>query len=68
MLGTAVPATTSAGTAVARNSFITFMPLDMFACNAFVGAAGYPVAMELVSTGLGLWTVRFTISLGYFLT
>ncbi|GAB1316825.1 General substrate transporter [Madurella fahalii] len=67
MLTMAITATTSAGTAVARNFLIAFMSLYMFAYNAFVGAASYPVATELVSTRLRSWTVGSAISLGYFL-
>ncbi len=67
MLVVAITATTSAGTLVARNCLIAFTALYMFAYNAFVGAASYPVATELVSTRLRSWTVGSAISLGYFL-
>lgn len=67
MLIVAITATTSAGTLVARNCLIAFTSLYMFAYNAFVGAASYPVATELVSTRLRSWTVGSAISLGYFL-
>lgn len=67
MLVVAITATTSAGTVVARNCLIAFTSLYMFAYNAFVGAASYPVATELVSTRLRSWTVGTAISLGYFL-
>jgi MFS family permease len=67
MLIVAITAITSAGTLVARNCLIAFTSLYMFAYNAFVGAASYPVATELVSTRLRSWTVGSAISLGYFL-
>lgn len=67
MLIVATTATTSAGTLIARNCLIAFTSLYMFAYNAFVGAASYPVATELVSTRLRSWTVGSAISLGYFL-
>ncbi|KAL2185740.1 general substrate transporter [Thermothelomyces heterothallicus CBS 203.75] len=67
MLIVAVTATTSAGTLVARNCLIAFTSLYMFSYNAFVGAASYPVATEVVSTRLRTWTVGSAISLGYFL-
>ena len=67
MLILAITATTSAGTLVARNCLIAFTSLYMFAYNAFVGAASYPVATELVSTRLRSWTVGSAISIGYFL-
>jgi predicted Co/Zn/Cd cation transporter (cation efflux family) len=67
MLAMAITATTSAGTDLARNFLIAFTSLYMFAYNAFVGAASYPVATELVSTRLRSWTVGSAISLGYFL-
>lgn len=67
MLIVAITATTSAGTLTARNCLIAFTSLYMFAYNAFVGAASYPVATELVSTRLRSWTVGSAISLGYFL-
>ncbi|KAK4153774.1 hypothetical protein C8A00DRAFT_15027 [Chaetomidium leptoderma] len=67
MLVVAITATTSPGTLVARNCLIAFTSLYMFAYNAFVGAASYPVATELVSTRLRSWTVGAAISLGYFL-
>ncbi|KAL2023354.1 hypothetical protein VTK56DRAFT_3092 [Thermocarpiscus australiensis] len=67
MLAMAITATTSAGTVLARNFLIAFVSLFMFAYNAFVGAASYPVATEVVSTRLRTWTVGTAISLGYFL-
>lgn len=67
MLIIAITATTSPGTLVARNCLIAFTSLYMFCYNAFVGAASYPVATELVSTRLRSWTVGSAISLGYFL-
>ena len=67
MLVIAITATISAGTLATRNCLIAFTALYMFAYNAFVGAASYPVATELVSTRLRSWTVGSAISLGYFL-
>lgn len=67
MLIVAITATTLGGTLVARNCLIAFTSMYMFAYNAFVGAASYPVATELVSTRLRSWTVGSAISLGYFL-
>lgn len=67
MLAMAITATVSTGTVHARNCLIAFVSLYMFAYNAFVGAASYPVATELVSTRLRSWTVGAAISLGYFL-
>jgi hypothetical protein len=67
LLIVAIIATTSAGTLAARNCLIAFTALYMFSYNAFVGAASYPVATELVSTRLRSWTVGSAISLGYFL-
>src|SRR5690606_1867303 len=57
----------STGTLAARNCLIAFTSLYMFSYNAFVGAASYPVATEVVSTRLRTWTVGSAISLGYFL-
>ncbi|KAK3361814.1 general substrate transporter [Lasiosphaeria ovina] len=67
LLGMAITASTVPGTVIARNSVIAFVSLYMFAYNAFVGVASYPVATELVSTRLRSWTVGSSISLGYFL-
>ncbi|AEO67433.1 uncharacterized protein THITE_2088921 [Thermothielavioides terrestris NRRL 8126] len=67
LLLVAVTATTMPGTLVARNCLIAFTALYLFSYNAFVGAASYPVATELVSTRLRSWTVGAAISLGYFL-
>ncbi|KAK3313998.1 general substrate transporter [Apodospora peruviana] len=66
-LGLAISATVAPGTATARNCLIAFTGLYMFAYNAFVGDASYPVATEVVSTRLRSWTVGSAISLGYFL-
>ncbi|KAK4141463.1 general substrate transporter [Dichotomopilus funicola] len=67
MLVVAITATTSAGTLAGRNCLIAFTSLFMFCYNAFVGAASYPIATELVSTRLRSWTVGASISLGYLL-
>ncbi len=67
LLAMAITATTSAGTAIARNSVIAFTSLFFFFYNMNVGLASYPVATEIVSTRLRSWTVGSAISLGYFL-
>lgn len=67
MLVVAITATSSAGTLAGQNCPIAFTSLFMFCYNAFVGAASYPIATELVSTRLRSWTVGAAISLGYLL-
>ncbi|KAK4225298.1 general substrate transporter [Podospora fimiseda] len=68
MLGMAVVATVvRPKTVLSRDLLVTFVCLFYFAYDAFVGAASYPVATEVVSTRLRSYTVGSAISLGYLL-
>ncbi|KAK3988747.1 general substrate transporter [Cladorrhinum sp. PSN332] len=68
MLGMAVVATVvTPKTALSRDFLVAFVCLFYFAYDAFVGAASYPVATEVVSTRLRSYTVGSAISFGYLL-
>ena len=65
LLGMGITGTTSAGTALGRDSLVAFVCLFYFFFNGWVGDLSHPVATELVSTRLRSWTVGSAISLGY---